>query len=75
MLGPLLFIIYINDFSQASTVFKLITYADDTSLVSMLGSFTNTEYLINKELHDIIEWQKVYKLSLSINKDKYIVLL
>ena len=46
ILGPLI---------QASTVFKLITYANDTSLVSTLLSFTNytnnadTEYLINKE--------------------------
>ena len=54
IIGPLLFIIYIyiyiytlyiyiygNDFSQVSTISKLITYADDTYLVSMLGSFTN----------------------------------
>ena len=78
VLGSLLFIIYINDFSQASTVFKLVTYADDTSLVSMLGSFTNvtinpdTEHMINTELHNITEWLKFNKLSLNI-KTKYMI--
>ena len=79
MLDPLLFIIYVNDFSQASTVFKFITYADDTSQVSTLGSFTNgtnntdTEYLINTELPNIVEWLKLNKLSLNINKTKYMI--
>ena len=41
ILGPLLFIIYINDFSQASNIFKFIMYADDTTLFSNLKSFGN----------------------------------
>ena len=79
ILGPLFFIVYINDFSQASTVFKFITYADDTSLVSTLGSFTNgtnnpnTEHMINTELHNIAEWLELNKLTLNINKTKYMI--
>ena len=34
ILGPLLFIIYINDFAQASKMFNFIIYADDTNLSS-----------------------------------------
>ena len=66
----------INDFSQANTAFKFITYADDTSLVSTLGSFTNnpnTEHMINTELHNIAEWLKLNRLSLNINKTKYMI--
>ena len=79
ILGQLLFIIYINYFAQASTRFKFIIYADDTSLVSRLGSFTNgtnnpnTEYMINTELHNIAELLKLNKLSLNINKTKYMI--
>ena len=42
ILGPLLFIIYINDFSLASQVFTFISYTDDTTLFSTASNFTNT---------------------------------
>ena len=58
ILGPLLFITYINDFSQASSIFKFILYADDTTLFSNLASFGNNietkEFLINAELSNVI---------------------
>ena len=42
IIGPLLFIIYINDFSLANQVFTFISYADDTTLFSTGSNFTNT---------------------------------
>ena len=39
ILGPLLFIFYINDFAQSSPKFNFIMYADDTTLSSTLDSF------------------------------------
>ena len=56
ILGPLLFIIYINDFAQASKMFNFLIYADDTTLSSTLNVFSdnphdqNLESLINEEL-------------------------
>ena len=44
ILGPLLFIIFINDFSKSSNLFDFIIYADDISLSSTLNAFdTDTE--------------------------------
>ena len=72
ILGPLLFIIYINDFAQASKMFHFIIYADDTTLSSTLNPFNdNLESLINYELLKINEWRKINKLSLNIAKSKY----
>ena len=74
--GPLLFIIYINDFSEASSIFKFIMYADDTTLFSNLAYFGNNietkESLINAELSNVIEWLNINKLSLNKSKSNMI---
>ena len=65
ILGPLLFVIYVNDISLASKIFTAIIYADDTSLSSTLNTFRcNTNVNINNELSKMSEWLKVNKLSL-----------
>ena len=79
ILRPLLFIIYINDIVFASTVFKSIIYADDTTLYSTLNSLQdsnkqhNLNEIINYELSKISTWLKANKLSLNVNKSKFMV--
>ena len=62
ILGPLLYLIYINDVTNASNLFEYILYADDLNLRSTLDSskmqlanFNN----INIELQKISEWLEV----------------
>ena len=79
ILGPLLFIIYIyiNDLSQANSIFKFIMYADDTTPFSNLAYFGNNietrESLMNAELSNVIEWLNTNKLSLNKSKSKYMI--
>lgn len=78
ILGPLLFIIYINDLSQVSQIFRSIMYADDTSLATTLNAFNinptaNTDEMINSELQKVSDWLKANKLSLNVNKSKFMV--
>ena len=78
IIGPLLFIIYINGFSLASHAFTCISYADDTTLFGTVSNLTNTpnidpNCLINEELFKINEWLEINKLSLNIAKTKFML--
>ena len=53
ILGPLLFIIYINDLPEASNIFKFIMYADDTTLFSPCKYF-NSNTMENNDIGENI---------------------
>ena len=76
ILGPLLFIIYINDITSSSDLFKFTMYADDTTLFTTLKSTRMDDprnLLINDELSKISNWLLANKLSLNVKKTKFIV--
>ena len=77
-LGPLLFIIYMNDISESSNLLKSTLFADDTTLNTVLSLFPDrngitTSTLINDELAKITEWLRANKLSLNTGKTKYML--
>ena len=74
ILGPLLFIIYINDFSKCLKYSNNLSFADDTTIIL---SAKNNNLLFrnrNKELDNIDNWLIANKLSLNVKKTKYIYL-
>ena len=74
VLGPLLFLIYINDLNGVSPFFEFLFYADDTTITSTACSFVSDEPVdINLEIDKIFKWLCSNKLSLNINKTKYMV--
>ena len=81
ILGPLLFIIYINDMGTVSDIFNPISYADDTALVSTISAFANLDMdyrddvspAKNSELYKIYEWLCANKLSVNASKTKYMI--
>ena len=72
VLGPLLFLIYINDLPLDSNVFNMVMYADDTTLCCNIDNNV-TEYVINRELLMVYEWLRANKLSLNVAKTKFMV--
>ena len=79
ILGPLLFIIYINDLHMASDKFNYILYADDTTLIGNISNFKSINMQcsitdnINIELDKICDWLAVNKLSLNASKSNYMI--
>ena len=72
ILGPLLFIIYINDIINSSPVLNFVIFADDTSVFYSHSDFNHLMNLLNRELSKISQWFKCNKLSLNINKTNFI---
>ena len=66
ILGPLLFIIYINDFSRASELLFSILFADDTSVFIEGTNYDKMIDILNTELKRIDIWLKSNKLSINI---------
>ena len=70
VLGPLVFIIYINDLPTASNIFDILMYADDTTLFCNFDNIRN-ENTVNNEINKVYDWLCSKKLSLNVNKTKY----
>jgi hypothetical protein len=70
ILGPLLFLIYINDLNKASNLISIM-YADDTNLFLSSSNIYELFTTMNKELKHISNWFKCNKLTLNINKTKW----
>ena len=75
ILGPLLFLIYINDFTQSSDFFSIRLFADDTSLTALGNNIDELLLKINKELSisNIYDWLCANKLTLNLRKTKYLI--
>ena len=71
ILGPLLYLIYINDISESLQYSESILYADDTTLVICGETYEDIYRCINKDLITLSEWLSLNKLTLNIGKTKY----
>ena len=73
ILGPLLFLLYINDLSNVSNILELILFADDTNIFFSHQKFSSLVNTVNCEIDKISEWFKANKLSLNLKKSNYVI--
>lgn len=73
VLGPLLFLIYVNDIFMASDKLTFYLFADDTNLLYADKNLKSLETIVNCELSKVVGWLIANKLSLNIKKTNYII--
>ena len=71
ILGPLLFLVYVNDLPFSSKILNPITFADDTNLFYEHKNIIKLFATVNEELMNINDWFMTNKVSLNVGKMKY----
>ena len=74
VLGPLLFLIYINDIVSSRIILEFVLIADDTTVYVQHDSIDGTIQILNSELAKIAEWYDSNKLTLNVNKTQMLML-
>src|SRR6218665_176218 len=73
ILGPLLFLLFINDLPNASKLLNFALFADDTSILVSHKSYDQLFSVVNLELGYVNNWCRANKLSLNVMKTNYIL--
>ena len=73
ILGPLLFLIFINDLPEA-TNFYVKLFADDTFLCAQNTNFEKLESDVNFEIQKVHKWLESNKLTLNISKSQFMII-
>ena len=72
VLGPLLFLLYINDLNQAIKFCKGHHFADDTNLLCLSNSINKLNKLVNTDLKHLVNWLNANKISLNVKKTEMV---
>ena len=72
-LGPVLFLIYINDLPNCSSLLTFRIFADDTNVFASARDFKTLEHLINTELKNVKLCCDANKLSINFSKTNFMI--
>ena len=73
ILGPLLFLLYVNDLCKVSKVLDMILFAEDTNI---FYSHKDPDYLMetmNSELNKLTNWIQANKPSINVKKSDFVI--
>ena len=74
VLGPVLFTLYINDICKVLDRLKFVLFADDTNILCSGGDLQQLLKVITTEMGKLKNWFDINKLSLNLNKTKFMLL-
>ena len=72
-MGPLLFLIYVNDIANCLTHSKLISFADDITVFLSSKCINDLYNNTNSDLDDLTNWFKANRLALNVTKSHYML--
>ena len=72
VLGPLLFLIYMNDLPYVSKELQFYLFADDTSIYYDANDLIILQKVINRELRKVKKWLEANRLALNVSKTNYV---
>ena len=73
VLGPLLFLLFINDLNHTIKFCKVHHFADDTNLLYMSNSIKKLNKLVNADLKHLVHWLNANKISLNVKKTEMMI--
>ena len=73
ILGPLIFLVYINDIIHSTSLFHYSLFADDTSVLMSHRNMHTLMSLANSEIEKLYSWFCSNKLSLNFDKTNYVI--
>ena len=73
VLGPLLFLLYINDIHHCSDKLTFYLFADDTNILYADKNLKSLELTVNAELHNLYNWLTSNKLTLNIKQSNFVI--
>ena len=73
VLGPLLFLIYINDLNLATKFCKVHHFADNTNLLHFSKSVNKLNKYINLDMKNLTDWLNANKTSLNVKKTELVI--
>ena len=72
ILGPILFLCYINDFYSVTSLFSVL-FADDTTCLSKGKNLKDLISYVSQELQKIAVWFRANKMAINTSKTKFII--
>ena len=73
ILGPLLFIIYINDSPKVSKYLSFSLFGDDSNVYYEFDDMKTLNHIINRELLKVKSWLEENKQALNMKKTSFVI--
>ena len=74
VLGPLLFLLYMNDIQESSDKLSFYLFVDDTNFLFANKNLKSFEFDVNHKLNKVYDWLIASKLTLNIKKSNFVIL-